>query len=82
MKTFMQWHLIKIINPLGLFQDTHGEKNNYPNYPKLFFINIRDLPSSIFLYIKILLNGRCCITNYHYVRDILNMFFKSIKVLI
>jgi hypothetical protein len=39
----MQWHLVKIINPLGLFQDTHGEEKN--NYPKLFFINIRDLPS-------------------------------------
>lgn len=42
MKTFPRWHLVKIINPLGLFQDTHNEESNYP---RLFFVNIRELPS-------------------------------------
>jgi len=61
MKTFPQWHLVKIINPLGLFQETHSEENNYPNYPKIFFINIRDLPTWNFFDIKISLNGIRCI---------------------
>jgi len=61
MKTSPQWDLVKIINPLGLFRDTHSEENNYPNCPKIFFINIRDLPTWIFFDIKISLNGRCCI---------------------